>query len=121
MNETILHVVQHRQNQWLGHVLRMKDDRIAKTTLVGRTQGRFGKPRTSWLTSVFARTRMRLGDVIRKTEKRCDWSLLVAEMTYALTKTASSGIILVTLFYYLHFCRMYFFVSILTRNSYVFH
>ena len=49
MNETILQVIQHRQNQWLGHVLRMKDDRIAKTTLAGRTQGmrRIGKPRTS--------------------------------------------------------------------------
>ena len=47
VNETILQVVQHRQNQWLGHVLRMKDDRIAKTTLVGRTQGtrRVGKPK----------------------------------------------------------------------------
>ena len=78
MNETILQVVQHRQNQWLGHVLRMKDDRIAKNTLVGRTEGtrRVGKPRTSWLTSVLARTGMRLGDVIRKAEKRCDWSLL---------------------------------------------
>ena len=38
MNETILQVVQHRQNQWLGHVLRMKDDRIAKNTLVGRME-----------------------------------------------------------------------------------
>ena len=38
MNETILQVVQHRQNQWLGHVLRMKDDRIAKNTLVSRTE-----------------------------------------------------------------------------------
>ena len=55
MNETILQVVQHRQNQWLGHVLRMKDDRIAKNTLVGRMEGskRVGKPRTSWLTSVW--------------------------------------------------------------------
>ena len=78
MNETILKVVQHRQNQWLGHVLRMKDDRITMTTLVGRTQGMrgVGKPRTSLLTSVLARTGMRLGDVIRKAEKRCDWSLL---------------------------------------------
>ena len=39
MNETILQVIQHRQNQWLSHVLRMKDDRIAKNTLVSRTQG----------------------------------------------------------------------------------
>ena len=78
MNETILHVVQHKQNQWLGRVLRMKDDRIAKNTLVGRTQGmrRVGKPRTSWLTSVLARTGMTLGDVIRKAEKRCNWRLL---------------------------------------------
>ena len=78
MNETILQVVQHRQNQWLGHVLRMKDDRIAKTTLVGRTQGLaiVGKPRTSWLTSVLARKGIRLGDVKQKAEKRCDWSLL---------------------------------------------
>ena len=40
------------QNQWPGHVLRMKDDRIAKNTLVGRTEGsrRVGKPRTSLLT-----------------------------------------------------------------------
>ena len=78
INETILQVIQHRQNQWLGHVLRMKVDRIAKTTLVGRTQGtrRVGKPRTSWLTSVLARTGMRMGDVIRKSEKRCDQSML---------------------------------------------
>ena len=31
MNETIVQVVQRRQNQWLGHVLRMKDDRIERT------------------------------------------------------------------------------------------
>ena len=56
----------------------MKDDRIAKTTLVSRKQGmrRVGKPRTSWLISVLTRKGMRLGDVIRKTEKRCDWILL---------------------------------------------
>ena len=39
MNETILQVVQLRQNQWLVHVLRMKDDKIGKTTLVGITEG----------------------------------------------------------------------------------
>ena len=78
MNETILQVVQHRQNQWLGHVLRIKEDRIAKNTLVGRMQGmrKLGKPRTSWLTSVLERTGMRLSDVIKKAEKICDWSLL---------------------------------------------
>ena len=78
MNETIFQVMQHRQNQWLGHVLKMKDNKIAKTTLLGRTQRtrRVGKPRTSWLTSVLARTGMRLGDVIRKAEKRYNWSLL---------------------------------------------
>ena len=36
MNKITLQVVQNRQNQWLGHVLRMKYDRIAKATLVGR-------------------------------------------------------------------------------------
>ena len=78
MNETILQVVQHRQkNQWLGHVLRMKDDRITNNTLVGRTEGtrRVGKHITSWLTSVLARTGMRLCDVNRK-QKRREWSLL---------------------------------------------
>ena len=56
----------------------MKDDRIAKNTLAGRMEGtrRVGKLRTSWLTSALARTGMRLGDVIRKAEKICDWSLL---------------------------------------------
>ena len=33
MNETILQVIQHRQNQWLGRVLRMKDDITAKNTI----------------------------------------------------------------------------------------
>ena len=77
MHETILQVVQHRQNQWLGHVLRMKDDKLPKNKLVGRTEGtrRVGKTRTSWLMSVLTRTGMRLGDVIRKAGK-CDWSLL---------------------------------------------
>ena len=48
----------------------MKDDKIAKNTLVGRMEGtrRVGMPRTS----VLARTGMRLGDVIRKAEKRCN-------------------------------------------------
>ena len=56
----------------------MKDDRIAKNTYVGRTQGtwRVGKPRTSLLTSVLTRTGMRLGGVNRKAEKKCNWSLL---------------------------------------------
>ena len=78
MNETILQVVQRRQNQWLGHVLRTKDDRISKNTLVGRMEGtrRIGKPRTYWLTSVLARTGIKLGEVIRKAEKRCDWRQL---------------------------------------------
>ena len=46
--------------------IKNEDDRIAKTTLVGRVQRmrRFWKPRTSWLTSVLARTGKRLGDVI---------------------------------------------------------
>ena len=74
MDETILQVVQHWQSQWIGHVLRMKDDRIAKTTLVGRIQGmrRVGKPRTSWRTYILAKTGMRYGDVISKAEKKCD-------------------------------------------------
>ena len=74
MNETVLQVVQRRQNQWLSHLSRMKDDRISKNTLVGRMQGtrRVGKHRTSWLTSVLSRTGMKLSDVIRKVEKRCD-------------------------------------------------
>ena len=78
MNERISQVVQNRQNQWLGNVLSMKDDRIAKNTLVGRIEGtrRVGKPRTYWLTYVLARTGVRLGDVIRKAERRCDWGLL---------------------------------------------
>ena len=60
------------------YVLRMKADRIAKNTLVGRTKGMrsAGKHSTSWLTSVLARTGMKLGDVIRKAEKRLDWSFL---------------------------------------------
>ena len=68
MKQQVQQVVQHKQNQWLGHVLRMKDNRIAKTTLDGRMQGtrRVERPRTSWLTSVLVRTGMRLGDVIRK-------------------------------------------------------
>ena len=73
MNETILQVVvQHRQNQWLGHVLRMKDDRIAKTTLVGRMQGmrRVGKPRISWLSSILARTEMRLGNYYQESREK---------------------------------------------------
>ena len=49
MNETILQVVQRRQNQWLCHVLKMKYDRIAKNTLIGRTERprRVAKSRTS--------------------------------------------------------------------------
>ena len=74
MNETIIQVEQHRKSQWLGHVLRMKDDRIAKSTLVGITEGtrRVGKLSTSQLTSVLTRTGMRSGDVIKKAEKICD-------------------------------------------------
>ena len=39
------------QNKCLGHVLEMKDDIIATTTLLGRTQGTrtVGKPRTFWI------------------------------------------------------------------------
>ena len=73
IREQLLQVVQHRQNQWLGHVLRMKDDRIAKNTLSGRIEGTIvEQPRTSWPTSLLARTAMRLGDAIRKAKKRCD-------------------------------------------------
>ena len=58
----------------------MKDDRIAKNTLAGTKEGmkKVGKPSTSWLTSVLTRTEIRLGDVVKKAEKRwkrCDWSL----------------------------------------------
>ena len=64
----------------------MKDDIMAKKMLVSRSNGMkiVDKRRTSWLTSVLARTGMRLGDVIRKAEKRCEWSLLRLEATSGL-------------------------------------
>ena len=60
MNETILQVVQHRQNKGLGQVSGMKDDRTAQNTSVHRTEGlrRVKKHGISWLTSVLTRTGM---------------------------------------------------------------
>ena len=39
MTETIIQQVHKRQHIWLGHVLRMNENRIAKTTLHGRIEG----------------------------------------------------------------------------------
>jgi hypothetical protein len=40
--------------QWVGNLMRTKDERVTKTALTGYTEGRkpFGRPRGRWLDSV---------------------------------------------------------------------
>ena len=50
----IVQVVYTRQPKWLGHVLRMDQEHIAKTVLHGKVEGtrRRGKPKTTWISAI---------------------------------------------------------------------
>jgi len=54
----LVQIVHERQHKWLGHVLRMKNERIAKTVLEGRVDGirPQGKPKNTWLDTALKRT-----------------------------------------------------------------
>jgi len=61
LTDTVVQKVQERQHKWLGHIVRMDENRIANTVLHGRVEGtpRRGRPRTTWLKSTLARYEVR--------------------------------------------------------------
>ena len=80
MAETIIQQVHKRQHRWLGHVLRMNENRIAKTTLHGRIEGtkRRGRPRTTWLNSVLARYEHNTQELMETAQERNRWNSLMS-------------------------------------------
>lgn len=50
-DDTILHIIQQIQCQWLGHVSRMSDQRLPKIALTGSVKGdtKKGRAKTSWI------------------------------------------------------------------------
>ena len=57
LTDTIVQKVHERHHKWLGHVLRMDENRIAITALHGRVEGtnKRGRPKTTWVKSTLAR------------------------------------------------------------------
>ena len=50
----VTEMIKERRLRWLGHVLRMRDDRFPKNALQWSTQGKRGRgrPRLTWQTTV---------------------------------------------------------------------
>ena len=61
-----------RQHKWLGHVLRMDDERIAKIVLQGKVDGikRKGRPRTAWMSAEEERTGISLPRAVELAQDR---------------------------------------------------
>ena len=60
--ETLVQDAYKRQNQWLGRMLRMKQERMLKVLVQGKVEevGRRGKPRTTWTSRVSKRANLSL-------------------------------------------------------------
>ena len=78
VKETIVELVGKKQTQWLGHVLRMKSERIAKITLQGKTEGkrRQGGQRKNWPKIALDRIPMTMQKASRKAEDRVEWRVV---------------------------------------------
>ncbi len=74
-HRTIVQVVCERQHRWLGHVLRMHDERIARTVLQGKVEGtrRRGKPRATWMGTVKDCSGMSLHQASIEAQDRARW------------------------------------------------
>ena len=72
---TIAQLVYDRQHKWLGHVLCMDNERIAKILLQGKVDGtrRRGKPRTAWMSAVEERTGISLPQAADVAQDREKW------------------------------------------------
>ena len=77
-HRTIVQVVCERQHRWLGHVLRMHDERIAKTVVQGKVEGtrRRGKPRATWLKTFEERSKLSLHQASIEAQDRRRWKEL---------------------------------------------
>jgi len=77
-HRTIVQVVCERQHRWLGHVLRMNDERIAKTVVQGKVEGtrRRGKPRATWLKTFEERSKLSLHQASIEAQDRRRWKEL---------------------------------------------
>ena len=72
---TLVQLFYVRQHKWLGHVLRMNDERIAKIVIKGKIDGikRKGRPRTAWMSAVEKRTGISLPRAEEQAHNRKKW------------------------------------------------
>ena len=73
---------QHRRIRWLGHIVRMDQDRIPKIALRGTPPGRRkqGRPRTTWRRTVMAELKemgLTLGEAQHAAKDRSRWRQIV--------------------------------------------
>ena len=73
--KTVVQIVYERQHKWLGHVLRMNNNRIARNTLQGKVEGsrRRGKPRTTWTRACEERSGLSLHQASQLAQDRTRW------------------------------------------------
>ena len=69
---TLVQLVYVRQHKWLGHVLRMDDERIAKINLQGKVDGikRKERPMTAWTSAVEERKGISLSRAVELAKER---------------------------------------------------
>lgn len=74
-NRTVVQVIYERQHRWLGHVLRMNDERIARTALHGKVDGkrRQGKPKLTWIKTIEERSKLSLHQATNVAQDRAKW------------------------------------------------
>jgi len=82
-------IIKERRLRWLGHVLRMKDDRIPKQAtrwqMDSCTRRRAGRPRLNWIDTVtrdLKSTGMAWEDAEQATVDREDWRGRVAQCVF---------------------------------------
>ena len=75
LTDTIVQKVNESQHKWLGHVLRLDENKIANTALHGRVEGtnKRGRPKTTWVKSTLARYEMGPQELMETAQGRNRW------------------------------------------------
>jgi hypothetical protein len=84
-SKNIIHEIKHRRLKWLGHVLRMEQGRIPKTSLQWTPVGKRkpGRPKTTWRRTVEAELKemgLTWGEASKLAKDRQEWRRRVAAL-----------------------------------------
>ena len=81
VERSLLASVKKRKLLYFGHIMRKQGDNLEKEVMQGTTPGSRarGRPRTAWMTNITSWTRLSLEQLLRLTEDRQQWRMMVHE------------------------------------------